>query len=55
VTIIRVGATKKYSEGWEQAFGKSKGKASAAAAGKKKPAKAAQASAKKKPAKGKKK
>jgi hypothetical protein len=30
VTIIRVGATKKYSEGWESAFGK--GKKSTAAA-----------------------
>ena len=27
VTIVRVGATKKYSEGWESAFGKSKKKA----------------------------
>ena len=30
MTIVRVGATKKYSDGWEQAFGKSKAKKSAA-------------------------
>jgi hypothetical protein len=41
VTIVRVGATKKYSDGWESAFSK----------GKKKPANAAKASAKKSPAK----
>jgi hypothetical protein len=43
VTIVRVGTTKKYSDGWEAAFGKSSGKKKAAA----KPTKAA----KKKPAK----
>jgi hypothetical protein len=47
VTIVRVGATKKYSDGWEAAFGGGKGKKKAA------PAKSAKkaASAKKKPAK----
>jgi hypothetical protein len=53
VTIIRVGATKKYSEGWEAAFGKGKKKAVPAVATKK----AAKKSTKKKasPKKGKKK
>jgi len=41
VTIVRVGATKKYSDGWETAFSK----------GKKTPVTAAKASAKKAPAK----
>jgi hypothetical protein len=49
VTIVRVGTTKKYSDGWETAFGKkggmkaagkSKSAASAAKKGKKKLAKA---------------
>jgi hypothetical protein len=54
VTIVRVGTTKKYSEGWDSAFAKGKKKAAAAAA---KPAKKAakkaapKAAAKKKPAK----
>jgi hypothetical protein len=43
VTIIRVGATKKYSTGWETAFGKGKKKTE--------PAAAAKTSTKKKPAK----
>jgi len=43
VTIVRIGATKKYSDGWEAAFSKGKKKATEA-----KPAKA---SAKKKAAK----
>jgi hypothetical protein len=30
VTIVRVGATEKYSVGWENAFGKGKGRATAA-------------------------
>lgn len=47
MTIIRVGATKKYSDGWEAAFGGSQGKRKAAPAKKTKKA----ASAKKKPAK----
>ena len=38
VTIVRVGANKKYSDGWEAAFGKGKKNASAAAA-KSKPSK----------------
>jgi hypothetical protein len=52
VTIVRVGATKKYSTGWETAFGKGKKKTEPAAAAKKaaKPT-AAKASTKKKPAK----
>jgi nitroimidazol reductase NimA-like FMN-containing flavoprotein (pyridoxamine 5'-phosphate oxidase superfamily) len=50
VTIVRVGATKKYSVGWESAFGRGKAKAAPAAAGKKAGGKksAAKASAKKK-------
>jgi hypothetical protein len=31
VTIVRVGATKKYTDGWDAAFGKGKKKASAGA------------------------
>jgi hypothetical protein len=31
VTIVRVGATKKYSDGWESAFGKGKTKTATAA------------------------
>jgi hypothetical protein len=56
VTIVRVGTTKKYAEGWGAAFGKGKPKVQPA-----KPAKAsakkkvAKASTKKKVAKGKKK
>ncbi|MGD9721624.1 MAG: hypothetical protein AB7O59_05950 [Pirellulales bacterium] len=45
MTIVRVGATKKYTDGWESAFGKGKKKATAAPA-----KKAAKKSAKKKPA-----
>jgi hypothetical protein len=56
VTIVRVGTTKKYSEGWGAAFGKERPKVQAGkpakAAAKKKVAKA---SSKKKAAKGKKK
>ncbi len=49
MTIVRVGTTKKYSDGWESAFGKSKGKNTAAAGAKtSKAKKAAKASAKKK-------
>ncbi len=49
MSIIRVGTTKKYSEGWESAFkGKSKPKAAAPVATKAKPA---PKSAKSKPAK----
>jgi len=58
VTIVRVGTTKKYSEGWSSAFGKGKKAAPAEApkATKKSPAKSAakkpaKTSAKKKPAK----
>lgn len=35
MTIVRVGATKKYSDGWESAFSKRKSKGSAAPAAKK--------------------
>jgi hypothetical protein len=50
VSIIRVGATKKYSDGWEAAF--AKGKKKSAAAAKSKPAKkSAKKAAGKKPAK----
>jgi hypothetical protein len=35
VTIVRVGATKKYSDGWESAFGKGKKATSANGTGKK--------------------
>lgn len=49
MSIIRVGATKKYSDGWEAAFGKGKKKSAAA---KSKPAKkSAKKAAGKKPAK----
>jgi hypothetical protein len=47
VTIVRVGATKKYSDGWESAFSKGRSKSSAAPAAKK----ATAASAKAAPAK----
>lgn len=54
MTIVRVGTTKKYSDGWEAAFGKGKKKSKAApkkASGKSqaKPA-SAKKSAKKRPA-----
>jgi hypothetical protein len=48
VTIVRVGANKKYSDGWEAAFGKGK-RQSAPAAKKSVAKKKAKASAKKKP------
>jgi hypothetical protein len=50
VTIVRVGATKKYSDGWESAYSKGKKSTAPAAAGKKAGGKksAAKASAKKK-------
>ena len=52
MTIIRVGATKKFSTGWETAFGKGKKKTEPAAAVKKTTKKtAAKTSTKKKPAK----
>ncbi len=57
MTIVRVGTTKKYSEGWASAFGKGKKAAEAAPAPAKKSAaksaakKTAKTSAKKKPAK----
>lgn len=35
MTIVRVGATKKYSDGWESAFGKGKKATSAKSTGKK--------------------
>jgi hypothetical protein len=56
VTIVRVGTNKKYSEGWDSAFGKAAVKKKSAAASPKKAAKKkpAPSSAKKKPAKGKK-
>lgn len=41
VTIIRVGATKKYSDGWQSAFGKGKKQAEPAPAAKKATKKAA--------------
>jgi len=54
VTIVRVGATKKFSEGWEAAFGKGKKRTKAASpkkAAKKATAKKAnKKSAKKRPA-----
>lgn len=51
MTIVRVGATKKYSDGWQTAFGKGKKKTAPAAKAKKAAAKKpAKASAKKKPA-----
>ena len=49
VTIIRVGTTKKYSEGWESAFSKGKKKATPAPAAKKSAKKAS--AVKKAPAK----
>ena len=39
MTIVRVGATKKYSDGWESAFSKGRGKSAAAPASKKATAK----------------
>ena len=50
MTIVRVGATKKYSDGWESAFAKGKKKTAPAAAAKKSTAKksAKRKSAKKK-------
>ncbi len=53
MTIVRVGATKKYTDGWEAAFGKGKKSKSSAATKKKAIKKKAtgKASAKKKPAK----
>jgi hypothetical protein len=39
VTIVRVGATKKYAEGWESAFGKGKKQTQPAKAAKKTTAK----------------
>ena len=54
VTIVRVGATKKYSDGWESAFTKGKSKSAAPPAAKKSTAKgspAKKASAKKAPGK----
>ena len=53
MTIVRVGATKKYSDGWESAFAKGKTKTAPAAAAKKSTAKksTAKKSAKKKSAK----
>lgn len=62
MTIIRVGATKKYSDGWESAFGKGKKstaatpakKATKKAASKLAPAKPAKSAKKKSPAKKKK-
>ena len=56
MTIVRIGATKKYSEGWKSAFGKGKKQTKPATASKKGTAKKATAkkktsvSAKKKPA-----
>ena len=49
MTIVRIGATKKYSDGWESAFAKGKKKPVETASSKKKPAgkKPAKASAKK--------
>ena len=43
MTIVRVGATKKYSDGWESAFSKGRSKGSAAPAAKKAAAKSAPA------------
>lgn len=54
MTIVRVGATKKYSEGWESAFSKGKSKSAQAPAVNKATAKASpakKASAKKASAK----
>jgi hypothetical protein len=48
VTIVRVGATKKYSDGWSAAFGKGKSTTEPAAKTKKAAKKPAKASAKKK-------
>jgi hypothetical protein len=66
MTVIRTGATKKYSTGWEQAFGKTQKKAQIGATtktgataskskGKSKPATATVSKAKSKPAAAKKK
>jgi hypothetical protein len=46
VTIVRIGATKKYATGWDQAFGKG-GKKSTSGAAATKPAKAAKPAKKK--------
>lgn len=43
MTIVRVGATKKYSDGWESAFSKGRGKSTAAPAARKATAKASPA------------
>ncbi len=51
MTIVRVGATKKYSDGWETAFTRGKKKATAAKPKKAAAKKASKASPKKKPAK----
>jgi hypothetical protein len=50
VTIVRVGATEKYSAGWDKAFGKAGGKSSSGAKAPLKAATAKPASAKKKAA-----
>jgi hypothetical protein len=50
VTIVRVGATKKYSDGWESAFGGKRKAKSAAPAPKASPGKKSKASTKKKSA-----
>lgn len=47
MTIVRVGATKKYTEGWEAAFGKGKKRAKPAGAKKKAAKKATKKAAKK--------
>lgn len=52
MTIVRIGATKKYATGWDQAFGKGGKKSSSAAAAKTaKTAKPAKKKAKRKAAK----
>ena len=51
VTIVRIGATKEYSDGWESAFSKGKKKAGSTAKAKKSKAKkSVRKSAKKRPA-----
>ena len=54
MTIVRVGATKKYSEGWDSAFGKAKKPAGTKAAAKKSAKAPAKSSMKKAAKKGKK-
>lgn len=56
MTIVRVGATKKYSDGWESAFGKKSRKKQSTSSKAKKPVKKkpARSPAKKKRPKGKK-